>query len=298
MKTKSVELFKLRQKEYIKYLESFEKEKFTLENWTRKEREGSYGGGGLSSSINGKILEKAGVNFSEVKGTLNPTMTNILINQNKESLFFATGVSLVIHPFSPYIPTTHANFRFLEVENFKWFGGGIDLTPYHYDPELFTLFHQSLKQVCDKYKVSFYSDFKNKCDKYFYLKYRKEHRGIGGLFFDYLGKNEDSLDLYYDFISELSQDWSSIYGIFLDKYLNKEINEIDKKFQLHRRSRYVEFNLLHDRGTKFGLETGGRIESIMMSMPPLASWIEKYPYQNNENHSNLMKIIQKSKQWV
>lgn len=239
-------------------------------------REG--GGGGRTRVMEGgAIFEKAGVNFSAVAGTLPEQFANKIgegIAGAEGREFFATGVSLVLHPYNPYIPTVHANFRFLEKGKASWFGGGSDLTPYYPFREDVIHFHQTLKEACDKHGADHYPRFKKWCDEYFFIKHRNETRGVGGIFFDYLRGDTEKI---FAFVQDAGEAFLPAYLPIVEKRRDHAYGEREKSFQLIRRGRYAEFNLVYDRGTIFGLETRGRTESILMSLPPLASWV--YDYQ-------------------
>jgi len=236
------------------------------------EREG--GGGGRTRVIEGGALfEKAGVNFSAVHGELTEALA-AKIGQGGEREFFATGVSLVLHPHNPYVPTVHANFRFLEKGDSRWFGGGSDLTPYYPYREDVVHFHRTLKAACDHHDASYYTQFKKWCDEYFLIRHRGETRGVGGIFFDYL---KDDLEQVFSFVREVGEAFLPAYLPIVERRRNQPYGEREREFQLIRRGRYAEFNLVYDRGTIFGLETRGRTESILMSLPPLARWA--YDYQ-------------------
>ena len=241
------------------------------DSWTREE-----GGGGRSRVlVDGSVIEKGGVNFSHVFGTQMPASAT----QNRPELagrsFEAMGVSLVIHPQNPYAPTSHANVRFFIAEKegadpVWWFGGGYDLTPYYGNDEDCQHWHQTAKDTCDPFSPDYYSRFKSWCDDYFYLKHRNEPRGIGGLFFDDL--NEPGFEQSFAFMRSVGDSFSKAYLPILQRRHAIEFGERERQFQLYRRGRYVEFNLVFDRGTLFGLQTGGRTESILMSLPPLVRW--------------------------
>lgn len=235
------------------------------------ERDG--GGGGRTRVMeNGALFEKAGVNFSAVEGTLPEELAKKL-GGGDEREFFATGVSLVLHPLNPYVPTVHANFRYLERGNTGWFGGGADLTPYYPFREDVVHFHHTLKQACDQHHASYYPKFKKWCDEYFTIKHRDEMRGVGGIFFDYL---KGDLREIFAFVRSAGESLLPAYLPIIEKRRRLSFGEREREFQLIRRGRYVEFNLVYDRGTTFGLETRGRTESILMSMPPLARWNYDY----------------------
>ena len=242
---------------------------FKKENWARPG-----GGGGLTAVLtDGSIIEKGGVNFSAVEGELPLKITEALnVSDNN---FFATGVSIVIHPNNPMVPIIHMNVRYFELSSGEyWFGGGIDLTPHYVDPIQAAWFHNQLKQVCDTHHPDFYPEFKAWADTYFYIKHREETRGIGGVFFDRLNHQTRTLskEQLLDFVMDIGNAFAPTYTSIMKACAAKPFGEQEKRWQLLRRGRYVEFNLVYDKGTKFGLETGGRIESILMSLPKLASW--------------------------
>jgi coproporphyrinogen III oxidase len=241
---------------------------FREDKW---QREG--GGGGRTRVIEeGEVFEKGGVNFSAVEGVLPPEFAKkIELGDGLE--FFATGLSLVLHPRNPYVPTVHANFRFLEKGSASWFGGGTDLTPYYPFREDVVHFHQTLKDACDRHDRENYPRFKKWCDEYFFIRHRGEMRGVGGIFFDYL---QGDLEALFAFVRDVGESFLPAYLPIVEKRRNYSFGEREREFQLIRRGRYVEFNLVYDRGTTFGLETRGRTESILMSLPPLARWIYDY----------------------
>ncbi len=242
------------------------------------EREG--GGGGRTRVIEGgAVFEKGGVNFSNVFGSF-PEEFAAKLPVGDGTEFFATGISLVLHPLSPMVPTVHANFRYLERGATGWFGGGADLTPYYPYVEDAVHFHRTLKTACDQFDAGFYPRFKKGCDEYFFLKHRNEARGVGGIFFDYLtaGGEDGALDLasLFAFVQEIGRAFLPAYLPIAERRRTESYGERERKFQLIRRGRYVEFNLVYDRGTTFGLETRGRTESILMSLPPLVRWVYDY----------------------
>jgi coproporphyrinogen III oxidase len=241
---------------------------FAEDSW---EREG--GGGGRSRIMTGgNIIEKGGVNFSAVFGELPANIVEAL--RVKSSDFFATGVSIVMHPLNPFVPIIHMNVRYFELgDGTKWFGGGIDLTPHYINNSDAAFFHQSLKETCDKHNTGYYPAFKQYADDYFFIKHRNETRGIGGIFFDRLGENEEfSLKNRFDFFKSVGEAFAPIYTHLMEKNKSIPYSDKNKEWQYLRRGRYVEFNLVYDKGTKFGLDTSGRIESILMSLPPMAAW--------------------------
>jgi coproporphyrinogen III oxidase len=260
---------------------------FREDLWVREE-----GGGGRTRVLeDGAVFEKAGVNFSEVFGNFDEEFAQRL-PLGDGTKFFATGVSLVLHPSNPFVPTVHANFRYLERGSGCWFGGGTDLTPYYPYLEDVIHFHRTLKTACDDFDPEFYPRFKKWCDEYFFLKHRNESRGVGGIFFDYLsgegsieqlgGGNEPAkeprgIEFTFEFVRRIGQSFLPAYLPIADRRRSEPYTEREREFQLIRRGRYVEFNLVYDRGTHFGLQTHGRTESILMSLPPLVRWV--YDYQ-------------------
>ncbi|MEP7271449.1 MAG: oxygen-dependent coproporphyrinogen oxidase [Acidobacteriota bacterium] len=265
MKERAEEFFSGLQDRICKALEEADGgARFREDNWVR---EG--GGGGRTRVIeNGTLFEKAGVNFSSVYGEL-PEAFASRIELGDGRSFYATGISLVLHPRNPHVPTVHANLRYLEKGNVAWFGGGTDLTPYYPVREDVIHFHSTLRSVCDRHDAGYYGRFKKWCDEYFFIKHRGETRGVGGIFFDYLKENIDS---HFDFVRDLGGSFPEAYLPIVARRRDREYTTEERDFQLIRRGRYAEFNLIYDRGTTFGLETGGRTESILMSMPPLARW--------------------------
>ncbi len=265
-------------------LESLDTAKFKEDTWTR-----SAGGGGKTRVIeNGRVFEKGGVNVSSVIGMLPESIAEVLNTEPKE--FAACGISLVIHPVSPKVPTIHLNLRYFEMEHGRsWFGGGIDLTPYFPYPEDFTHFHKVLKEACDQIIPDSYQDYKKQCDDYFTIKHRNEMRGIGGIFFDYLEK--DNL-LYFRLIQSVGNSFLESYRPIVKKRLNESYTDYAKLFQLIRRGRYVEFNLIYDRGTLFGIKTNGRIESIFMSLPPEVKFIYNWQPDPGTPQRKMMEYYQ------
>jgi coproporphyrinogen III oxidase len=269
------------------------KSRFSEDIWQREE-----GGGGRSRIIqDGDIFEKGGVNFSEVYGILPENIINAL--KIDVSGFYATGVSIVIHPVNPFVPIIHMNIRYFELENGKcWFGGGIDLTPHYIVAEDAHIFHQKLKQACDKHDEAYYPKFKNWADDYFYITHRKETRGIGGIFFDRLNPDEKiSKSKLFDFVKDVGLCFSPLYIELVNRNKDKPYTAQNKNWQLIRRGRYVEFNLVYDKGTKFGLDTSGRIESILMSLPPFASWPYNYIPIPSSKEEFTLKNLKKGVNW-
>ncbi|MGD8796806.1 MAG: oxygen-dependent coproporphyrinogen oxidase [Thiohalophilus sp.] len=251
-------------------------EGFIEDSWEREE-----GGGGRSRVLeDGQVFEKAGINFSHVHGSGLPASATAHRPELAGRSFQAMGVSLVIHPRNPYVPTSHANVRFFIAEKdgadpVWWFGGGFDLTPYYAFHEDVLHWHTVAKQACEPFGDDVYARYKKWCDEYFYLKHRDETRGVGGLFFDDL--NEWEFEKSFAFMRSVGDHYIPAYRPIVNKRKNTEYGERERDFQLYRRGRYVEFNLVYDRGTLFGLQTGGRTESILMSLPPLTKW--RYNWQ-------------------
>ncbi len=245
--------------------------KFEEDSWDREA-----GGGGRTRVLaNGAVIEKGGVNFSHVFGNKLPASATAHRPELAGRNFQAMGVSLVIHPNNPYIPTSHANVRFFIAEKegaepVWWFGGGFDLTPYYGNDEDCKFWHQKAKDACDPFGEDIYPHFKEWCDEYFYLKHRDEPRGVGGLFFDDL--NEYGFEKSFALMRSIGDAYIEAYRPIVERNKDKEFGDRQKDFQLHRRGRYVEFNLVFDRGTLFGLQSGGRTESILMSLPPEVKW--------------------------
>ena len=275
--------------------------KFKEENWTGEE-----GGGGRSRVIeNGNVIEKGGVMFSAVSGKTPDFLFkekehSITNKTHTETTFFATGVSIVIHPQSPLVPIIHMNIRYFEMSNgVKWLGGGIDLTPHYIVDEDAHYFHQQLKEVCDKHHTSYYSKFKTWADDYFFIHHRKETRGIGGIFFDRLNQNDEmSFENNFAFWQDVGKVFAPIYVSLMNKNKSKKYTPEQKQWQLLRRGRYVEFNLVYDKGTKFGLETNGRVESILMSLPTNASWIYNYRTEDGSEEQNTLNKLKKGIKWA
>lgn len=287
------------QKDICKAIEVFEPEaKFIEDQWER-----AAGGGGWSRVLTGQVFEKAGVNVSEVHGPVPEVLKGIIPKSAKE--FYATGISLVIHPVNPMIPTTHSNFRYFEVTDKngeivdQWFGGGADLTPYYLFLEDAAHFHQTLKQACDNHHKDFYQEFKPWCDRYFFNSHRNEHRGIGGVFFDHLRPEEKlSGEALEAFQQEIASSFIQAYIPIVEKRLYMDYEPSQKEWQEIRRGRYVEFNLIHDRGTLFGLKTGGRIESIFMSLPPTVRWEYNHHPQEGSPEAQLIEVLVTPQNWA
>jgi coproporphyrinogen III oxidase len=237
---------------------------FKRKDWSR---EG--GGGGQISIMRGNVFEKVGVNISTVYGEFSEKFAREIPGAEKDPKFFATGVSLVAHMKSPLVPAAHFNTRFIETSQ-PWFGGGGDMTPTFIDPADTAKFHNSFKIACDKYNKEYYLKFKKNCDEYFYLPHRSEHRGVGGIFYDYLNSGNQEED--FRFTKDVGTAFRDSFSEIVRSKMYLEWSEIQREALLEKRGRYVEFNLLYDRGTKFGLMTGGNTEAILMSMPPEVKW--------------------------
>ncbi|MCS6815113.1 MAG: oxygen-dependent coproporphyrinogen oxidase [Cyanobacteria bacterium] len=290
---------------------------FQEDSWTREE-----GGGGRSRVIKqGGIFEQGGVNFSEVWGTHLPPSILMQRPEAAGHQFYATGTSMVLHPRNPHIPTVHLNYRYFEAGPVWWFGGGLDMTPYYPVVEDVVHLHQTLKAVCDRHHPHYYSVFKPWCDEYFYLKHRQEARGVGGIFFDYqdgqgelyrgpdpegiaatvsreLGAQPRSWDEVFAFVQDCGNAFLAAYAPIVERRRHMDYGERERQFQLYRRGRYVEFNLIYDRGTIFGLQTNGRTESILMSLPPLVRWEYNYQPEPGSPEAELYTKFLKPQDWV
>ncbi|TRX52396.1 oxygen-dependent coproporphyrinogen oxidase [Fulvivirga sp. M361] len=270
---------------------------FHEDQWQRDE-----GGGGRSRVItNGNIIEKGGVNFSAVHGKLPENIANAL--KLNDSTFYATGVSIVLHPVNPMVPIIHMNVRYFETSSEDgnstwWFGGGIDLTPHYIKTKEAAYFHQQLKTVCDQHNPAYYQKFKKWADDYFYIKHRQETRGVGGIFFDRMGEAEGTKETLFSFVQDVGSAFAPTYTYFMKNNAYLDFNGTHKNWQMLRRSRYVEFNLVWDKGTKFGLETNGRIESILMSMPPQANWVYDYQPEEGTAEAETQALLKKDIDWI
>jgi coproporphyrinogen III oxidase len=243
---------------------------------------------------NGTVFEKAGVNVSAVHGTFDPAFAATLPGTG--TAFTATGVSLVLHPASPHVPTVHANFRHLARGDAGWFGGGADLTPYYPVLEDVAHFHKTWQAVCSRHPaVADYAQMKRDCDAYFYLPHRDEHRGVGGIFFDYLTANPDAT---FAFVQDAADAFLDSYRPIVERRRNVPVTPAQRAFQEYRRGRYVEFNLIHDRGTLFGLKTGGRTESILMSLPPVVRFRYDYRPEPGTPEAELTEYWLKPRDWA
>jgi len=289
--------FMLLQDSICQSLEEFdEKARFLEDIWQRKE-----GGGGRSRVIEGgRLFEKAGVNFSKVYGKTPDFIQEDTSKKNLESQFFATGVSIVIHPLNPWVPIIHMNIRYFEKDSgLSWFGGGIDLTPHYVLLDDAKYFHQELKKVCDQHDVADYVKFKKEADDYFFIPHRNETRGIGGIFFDHLKPaDQTEKDKLFNFVISVGKLFAPLYLEIVSRNMEKLYTDEEQKWQRLRRGRYVEFNLVYDRGTKFGLETNGRTESILMSLPPQADWdYNRMPEQGTKEAESLT-FLKKGIAWL
>ncbi len=303
------------KEEFVKYIKNLQNQitsaleeidgsaKFKEDTWTREE-----GGGGRTRVIeNGAVFEKGGVNISEVFGKLPESMQKYF--GVKDADFFACGLSLVLHPKNPMVPTVHANWRYFEMYDSdgkivdSWFGGGQDLTPYYLFEEDAKHFHQICKTACDKHSrnfgTDFYETYKKRCDEYFWNAHREEARGIGGLFFDYL-KVTDTMKMqdWYNFVTEVGNSFLDCYLPIVQKRKDIPYSEENKNWQEIRRGRYVEFNLVHDKGTLFGLKTNGRIESILMSLPPVVQWKYDHHPEAGSEEEKLIEVLKHPRNWV
>ena len=276
---------------------------FKEDLWERPE-----GGGGRTRVIeNGPdstgVFEKGGVNISAVHGELPEAMKKHF--GVKEANFFACGLSLVLHPISPMVPTVHANWRYFELYDDNgnivesWFGGGQDLTPYYLFEDDAIHFHQTCKKACDKHNIEFYPTYKARCDEYFYNSHRHEGRGIGGLFFDYCKATpEMSMQKWYSFVTEIGDSFLDAYIPIIEKRKDLPYTNVQRTWQEIRRGRYVEFNLVHDKGTLFGLKTNGRIESILMSLPPHVQWVYDHQPEAGSEEEKLIEVLKTPLDWI
>jgi coproporphyrinogen III oxidase len=268
---------------------------FLAEDWQRP------GGGGGESRVlsGGNLFEQAGVSFSHVFGDQMPPSATKHRPELAGKQFQALGVSLVLHPENPYVPTTHANFRFFsagEADPVWWFGGGFDLTPYYAFREDVVHWHETAKSSCDPFGDDLYAKYKKSCDEYFYLKHRDETRGVGGLFFDDV--NEAGFDDSFAFLRSVGDNFLAAYVPIIERRRDHAYGEQQKQFQLYRRGRYVEFNLLYDRGTLFGLQSGGRTESILMSLPPQVRWQYNWSPEPGSAEDDLYQNYLKAQDWL
>ena len=307
MKDKFYQYIQNLQDQICKGLEDIDgKVKFREDIWDRPE-----GGGGRTRVIeNGAVFEKGGVNISAVHGKL-PEAMQKMFNVG-EADFFACGLSLVIHPKNPMVPTVHANWRYFEMYDSStelstgsrkvinsWFGGGQDLTPYYLFEEDAIHFHQTCKTACDKHDSAFYPKYKKQCDDYFWNAHRNEARGIGGLFFDYLKATEEqSMEDWYNFVTEVGNSFLDAYIPIVERRKDLPYTAEQRTWQEIRRGRYVEFNLVHDKGTLFGLKTNGRIESILMSLPPHVQWHYDHHPAEGSDEEKLIQVLETPVDWI
>lgn len=285
------------QENICKALQEEDGQAFREDSWDREE-----GGGGRSRVLEeGNVFEKAGVNFSHVFGSRLPASATAQRPELAGRSFQAMGVSLVIHPRNPYVPTSHANVRFFVAEKegeepIWWFGGGFDLTPYYGNDEDVIHWHSVARDACTPFGDDVYPRFKQWCDDYFFLKHRDEPRGVGGLFFDDL--NSWDFDTCFAFMRSVGDAYLPAYLPIVQRRRDMEYGERERNFQLYRRGRYVEFNLVYDRGTIFGLQTGGRTESILMSLPPLVRWQYDWQPEPSSPEAELYERYLKPREWV
>ncbi|RFC53329.1 oxygen-dependent coproporphyrinogen oxidase [Brumimicrobium aurantiacum] len=294
-KEEVIKRFKSVQDYICEQLESLDgKSNFHEDIWNREE-----GGGGRTRVLtDGNIIEKGGVNFSAVHGPVSEVMKKQLGLDGNQ--FLATGVSIVIHPKNPFHPIMHMNVRYFEMDTGAyWFGGGIDMTPHYIDLEKAKMFHQDLKLVCDKYNVDFYPRFKKWADDYFFIPHRNETRGVGGIFYDHLTEKDGlSKEELLDYAISLGELFPKVYSDQINADREPSYNQANEEWRNLRRGRYVEFNLVNDRGTKFGLKTGGRIESILMSLPKNASWFYDFKPEEASNEELTLKYLKKDIDWL
>lgn len=295
-KSEIINSFKETQDYICSALEKLDgKSKFIEDLWDRPE-----GGGGRTRVISdGNIFEKGGVNFSAVHGPVSEMMKKQLKLDGDE--FLATGVSIVLHPHNPFLPIMHMNIRYFEMDNGTyWFGGGIDMTPHYIEEKLAREFHLELKKVCDKYSEDFYPKFKKWADDYFFIPHRNETRGVGGIFYDHLTAENTGLSKneIFQFAIDLGHLFPKLYKYQVDENKEHSFNDDNIKWRNLRRGRYVEFNLVYDRGTQFGLKTGGRIESILMSLPTNASWFYDFKPKENSSEETTSQLLIKEKNWI
>lgn len=273
----------------------------TEDSWDRPDMQGAEGGGGRTRVFsNGSIFEKGGVNFSNVHGHLPPALAQQMLGRSETVEFSASGTSIVIHPYSPRIPTVHANFRYFEIEGDQWFGGGADLTPYILVEDDARYFHTTWRGICDAHDKSYYPRFKQQCDDYFFLPHRNEHRGIGGIFFDYEGRGAsgEAVEKLLAFVSDAALGFREAYIPIVERHRDEAWSDEEKQFQLIRRGRYVEFNLLYDRGTHFGLKSKGRTESILMSLPQEVHWLYNYQVTPGTEEAKLIDALTTPRDWL
>jgi coproporphyrinogen III oxidase len=290
LRDRAAAYFRDLQDRIVAALEAIDGTRFREDSWLRE------GGGGGRSRVlaDGGVFEKAGVNFSDVHGEMSEEFAKQVPGEGRD--FTACGVSLVLHPRSPMIPTVHANFRFLTKGERQWFGGGVDLTPYYPYREDVIHFHRVLRGACVRHAPLIeYDRLKKWCDDYFYLPHRNELRGVGGLFFDHLEGDHERL---FAFVRDCGDSFLDAYLPIVERRKNESYTERERLFQEYRRGRYVEFNLIYDRGTLFGLKTGGRIESILMSLPPVVRWRYDYRPEPGTREAELYEVYLKPRDWA
>jgi len=312
MRLRMEAFIKEQQQEIVRALEAVDGKKFRQDEWARKE-----GGGGLTCVLqDGNVFEKAGVGISVVYGTL-PKKAIMSMRANHKNIvaegedipdsleFFAAGLSLVVHPHNPMAPTAHMNCRYFETakpdgtSGAWWFGGGSDLTPSYLFDEDAIHFHKTLKDVCDAHDKEYYPKFKKWCDEYFFNKHRNEARGVGGIFFDDLDETVSDKENSFAFVKDCLRSFIPAYVPLVEKRKDMPFTEQEKEWQAIRRGKYVEFNLVHDRGTAFGLNTpGARVESILMSLPVHASWKYMYEPEPKSREQRLVDVLREPKEWV
>ncbi len=292
-KERIAEEFKLLQDDICGKLEAEDGGTFHEDLWSRPG-----GGGGRTRILTGNHIEKGGVNFSAVHGPMPEKISSKLGLPSLD--FFATGVSIVLHPKNPNVPIIHMNVRYFEMDNGTWwFGGGIDLTPHYITPEVAREFHMKLKATCDKHNPSYYPEFKKWADDYFFIKHRKETRGIGGIFFDRLSGTEgETKESRFAYVLDVGNTFCPIYIPFLQNLKELPFTPKQKEWQSIRRGRYVEFNLVWDKGTKFGLDTDGRTESILMSLPANASWVYSHQTEAGSPEAYTLEHLKKGIDWL
>jgi len=289
LRVRAMEYFRDLQDRICAGVQEMDGQAFQDDQWTRP------GGGGGRSRVltEGKCFEKGGVNFSEVFGQFSPEFAAQIPGEGLD--FTATGISLVLHPRNPHVPTVHANFRFLTKGSKAWFGGGADLTPYYPVREDVIHFHKTWQAVCTRHEPPVdYARFKKWCDDYFHLPHRDEARGVGGIFFDYL---EGDFDKVFAFVRDCGDNFLTAYLPIVERRKNFAYTDRERAFQEYRRGRYVEFNLIYDRGTIFGLKTGGRTESILMSLPPVVRWLYDYHAEAGSREAELLEFL-KPRDWA
>ncbi len=287
-------IYKDLQLSICKHLETADgKGRFSIENWTK-----DIGSGTTCVMQNGNIIEKAGVNFSHVSGPFSPAMKQIL--GEDANTYHATGISSIIHAHSPFVPTIHMNVRYFSLDNgVEWFGGGIDLTPMYINKVEARDFHLKLKSICDKYSSRYYPEFKKWADDYFFINHRNETRGVGGIFFDRQKPTDlDNFNQWLSFTRELAENYPLMYSESMKRNADTPHSAENKNWQKIRRGRYVEFNLVYDRGTKFGLETGGNTESILISLPSEVCWEYNHAPEPGSEEEKTLQMLKKGINWI